>query len=314
MISLSAFCYDIFFSQGGKMEFHTAIKAVGVGKKHNRELTREEMQETMRMILEQSVYPEQVSAFLLGWRVREESTEEFRAVLDLFDNYIEKMPVENAIELGYPYDGKVDNPYLFPLVASFLKQSGLQLAVTGDRLQPSKAGTTVKEVCERIDLPVNCNYFDRARFFPQLSQLTEIRNRLGLRTGLNTVEKLHNIPSAEYALIGVFHKPFVKKYAAIFAGRYKRLVIVQGNEGTPEIYSKCKYWICENGEISEHYINPANFGIGYEKSWKRISLERSVEMLENPSHELLELAKLNAAFYLFIAHRAESVEEGWERL
>ncbi len=296
------------------MNFHTAIKAVGVGKKHNRELTPEEMHETMRMILEQSVYPEQISAFLLGWRVREESIAEFRAVLECFDRYIMKRPVEHAVELGYPYDGKVDNPYLFPLIARFLKQSDLQLAVTGDLLQPSKGGVTVKEVCEAVELPTNCNYFDRARFFPELSNLTEIRNRLGLRTGLNTVEKLHNIASAEYALIGVFHKPFVKKYADIFADRYRRLIIVQGNEGTPEIFSKCKYWICENAEIQEHHINPADFSITYQKSWKPISQEKSIEMVQNPSFELLQLAKLNAAFYLFVTGRAESVEAGWERL
>jgi len=296
------------------MEFYTAIKAVGIGKKHNRELTYEEMQDAMRMMLEQSVYPEQISAFLLGWRVREESTEEFRAVLDLFDTYIEKSVVKNAIELGYPYDGKVDNPYLFPLIADFLKQSDLQLVVTGDQLQPSKAGTTVKEICERIELPANCNYFDRARFFPKLSQLTKVRMRLGLRTGLNTVEKLHNIAQAPYGLIGAFHKPFVAKYAAIFADRYKRLVVVQGNEGTPEIYSKCKYWICEDGEIEEHHINPVDFGISYEKSWKPISLDKSIDMLQHPSEELLKLSKLNAAFYLFITGRVKSVEEGWERL
>ncbi len=294
------------------MDFHTAIKAVGIGKKHNRELSYEEMQETMRMMLEQLVYPEQISAFLLGWRVREESTEEFRAVLDLFDTYVRKQPVENAIELGYPYDGKVDNPYLFPLVARFLVQSVLQLAVTGDALQPSKGGTTVQEICSRVVLPENCHYFDRARFFPELSRLTEIRMRLGLRTGLNTVEKLHNIARADYALIGAFHKPFVAKYAALFADRYKRLVVVQGNEGTPEIYSKCKYWICENGEIEEHHINPADFGIDYEKSWKPISPEKSISMLQNPSEGLLQLAKLNAAFYLFVTGRVGSVEEGMQ--
>lgn len=296
------------------MDFHTAIKAVGIGKKHNRELSYEEMQETMRQILEQSVWNEQISAFLLGWRVREESIEEFRAVCDLFDTYIDKKPVENGIELGYPYDGKVDNPYLFPLIARFLKQSDLQLIVTGDHLQPSKGGTTVKEVCETTDLPNNCHYFDRARFFPKLSNLTQIRMRLGLRTGLNTVEKLHNIGKADYALIGAFHKPFVAKYAAIFAPRYKRLIVVQGNEGTPEIFSKCKYWLCENDNITEHHIDPAYFGINYEKSWKPISREQSLKMLHEPSKELLELAKLNASFLLFVTGRTESVAEGWETI
>ena len=296
------------------MDFHKAIKAVGVGKKHNRELTYVEMQETMRMMLEKQAYPEQIAAFLLGWRVREESVTEFRAVLDLFESYVLKVPVENALELGYPYDGKVDNPYLFPLVARFLKKSDLQLVVTGDHLQPSKSGTTVKEICEAVSLPTNLHFFDRARFFPQLSALTEIRNRLGLRTGLNTAEKLHNIANASCGVIGVFHKPFVQKYADIFAHHYDRLVIVQGNEGTPEIYSKCKYWVCEGAEITEHYINPADFGINYEKSWKRISKEKSIEMVENPSDALLQLARLNAAFYLYIMNEVSSLQEGWELL
>ena len=296
------------------MDFHIAIKAVGVGKKHNRELTYEEMREAMRQILEQKVWTEQISAFLLGWRVREESTQEFRAVLDLFDEYIRKQPVENAVELGYPYDGKVDNPYLFPLVARFLKQSDLQLTVTGDLLQPSKGGTTVKEMCEATELPTNCNYFDRARFFPELSALTQTRMRLGLRTGLNTVEKLHNISMADYALIGAFHKPFVAKYAAIFADRYKRLIVVQGNEGTPEIFSKCKYWICENDTVEEHHIDPAAFGVTYEKSWKPITREASLRMLHTPSPELLELAKFNAAFIMHVTGREKSVTEAWERL
>ena len=296
------------------MDFHTAIKAVGTGKKHNRELTFEEMYSVTEMMLHQKVYPEQISAFLLGWRVRVESSEEFRAMLACFDRYITKSPIANAIELGYPYDGKVDNPYLFPLIADYLEKSGLQLVVTGDLLQPSKKGTTVKEVCEELDLPQNCHYFDRADFFPLLSALSEIRNRLGLRTGINTVEKLHNVAGADYALIGAFHKPFVKKYAAIFGNRYKRLVVVQGNEGTPEIYSKCKYWISEKGEISEYHIDPAKFGISYEKSWKPITFARSLEMVKNPSAERMQLAKLNAAFYLFVTGRVASIESGWDQL
>jgi anthranilate phosphoribosyltransferase len=296
------------------MDFHTAIKAVGTGKKKNRELTYEEMQETMRQILEQSVWPEQISAFLLGWRVREESIEEFRAARDLFDSYIRRQRVENGVELGYPYDGRYYAPYLFPLIARFLKQSDLQIVVTGDKPQPSKNGTTLKEVCEAIDLPVNCNFFDRARFFPELSALTELRMRLGLRTGFNTLEKLHNIGMADHALIGAFHKPYVAKYAAIFGDRYKRLVIVQGSEGSPEIHTRCKYWLCDGDKIEEHQIDPARFGINYERATEPLSKAESLQQLQNPSQALLDIARLNAAFIMYVTGRAGSVEEGWERV
>ncbi len=296
------------------MDFHTCIKAVGTGKKHNRELSEAEMAYAMEAMLKQEIYPEQIAAFLLGWRVRVESVAEFRAALKVCERYIQKVPVENAIELGYPYDGKVDNPYLFPLVARFLKQSDLNLVLTGDHLQPSKGGLTVKEVCEAIELPDNLHFFDRARFFPQMSALSEIRRRLGLRTGLNTIEKLHNIAMADYALIGAFHKPFVKKYAEVFGDRYRKLIIVQGNEGTPEIFGKCKYWIVQNGTIEEHHADPARFGIDYAKSWKPISHDDSIARLREPDDGLLALACFNAAFYLCISGRVPTLENGWEIL
>ena len=39
----------------------------------------------------------------------------------------------------------------------------------------------------------NIYYFDRADYFKELSDLTKIRNILGLRTSFNTIEKLLNL-------------------------------------------------------------------------------------------------------------------------
>jgi anthranilate phosphoribosyltransferase len=294
--------------------FHTYIKAVGTGKKHNRNLSEDEMFDATLQMLNQDIFPEQTSAFLLGWRINVESVDEFRGCLRALKKSVQKIEVKDSIEIGYPYDGKVKNPYLFSLIAKVLEPHGVNLIVSGDLLQPAKSGITTKEICTSIDLNKNLHYFDRSDYCPLLSNLSEIRMRLGLRTGLNTVEKLLNPAKSKYALIGTFHKPFVEKYAKIFADQYEKLFIVQGNEGTPEVFSKCKYWVAENGEITEYYINPADFGITYQKSWERITLEESLEAIQNPSSELLKLVKLNAVFYLFMIGRIESIEEGWERI
>lgn len=293
-------------------DFHTYIKAVGTGKKHNRNLSEDEMYDATIQMLNQEIFPEQSSAFLLGWRINVETVEEFRGCLKALSENVQQTEVKDSIEIGYPYDGKVKNPYLFSLIAKILEPHGLHLVVSGDALQPAKSGITTKEICSSIDLHQNLHYFDRSEYAPKLSQLSEIRGRLGLRTGLNTVEKLLNPAKSQYALIGTFHKPFVAKYAKIFCDQYNKLFIVQGNEGTPEVFSKCKYWVCEDGDITEHYINPSDFGVTYHKSWERITLEASLEAIKNPSSELLKLAQLNAAFYLLLAGRVKSVEEGWE--
>jgi len=293
--------------------FHKIIKAVGTGVKHNHNLTIQEMQEAMDMILKKEIYPEQLSAFLLGWRMKPETVDEFKGVLNSFDTFIKQTPINNSIEIGYPYDGKVNNPYLFPLIAKYLKDYNLNIVISGDYLQPAKNGRTVKEICDNINLEENLFYFDRKTYFKELSELTTIRTRLGLRTGLNSIERLLNPANSKMALLGVFHKPFVEKYIEIFSNRYERLVIVKGNEGTPEIFSKCKYWLVQNGTSQEYTIDPKDFGIDYKKSWDKITLKESLDLINNPSTELLKIAKLNAAMILFSYGKVKSIEDGYNK-
>ena len=295
--------------------FHPYIKAVGIGHKHNRDLTQEEMQNAMMMILQQSASPEQIAAFLLGWRIKPESIDEFKGTLKAFDTmiaYHDKIP--NAIELGYPYDGKKNNPYLFPLIAKELERFDVHLILSGDTLQPSKAGTTTKEICTHIPPQKNLHFLDRSIYFKELSALSEVRNKLGLRTGINAIERLVNPTKCDYAIIGVFHKPYVQKYIDIYHDRYKKLIILKAIEGTPEVLGKCSYWVVEGKKVEEHHININDFGIYHDKSYKAITLQESLKMLMNPSKEHLQLAKLNAALHLTLIGKFKTLKEGFEAL
>ena len=294
--------------------FNKLLKAVGSGAKHNHNLSQEEMKEAFSLILNKDVYQEQISAFLLGWRVKPETVDEFKGVLDAFDKFIYKQPILNSIEIGYPYDGKLNNPYLFTLMAQYIQKYNLNLVVSGDKLQPAKGGITTQNISNNMNLQENLYYFDRKDYFKELSELTTVRERLGIRTGLNSIERLLNPTNATIGLLGVFHKPFVKKYIDIFADRYQKLVIIKGNEGTPEIFSKCKYWIIEDNKVIEDIINPEDFGINYKKSWDKITLEESLEMIHNPSTELIKLAKLNLAMILFVANKFSSIKDAYEDL
>jgi len=296
------------------MDFFKYIHAVGTGPKGNRDLTFLESKDMMEQILNQSIPSEQAAAFLLGWRLKPETTTEFRGAVEACDGFIQKKTVADSIELGYPFDGKGKNPYIFPLVAKVLEQSGLNLVVIGDELTPAKGGITIKDICSKIELNKNAHYFDRADFFKELSDLTDLRMKLGLRTGFNTIEKLPNVANSDYAITGVFHKPYVKKYVETFADRYKNFALIQGNEGTPELFSKGRLWIANGTDIEEFVVDPEHYGINYTKSWDTISVEESIEQLTNPSAEYLKLAKLNAAVYLFVAQKASSIDEAFEKL
>jgi len=296
------------------MDFFKYIHAVGTGPKGNRDLSLEESKDMMDQILNQSIPSEQAAAFLLGWRLKPETVTEFRGAIEACDTYIEKTTIANSLELGYPFDGKAKNPYIFPLVAKVLEESGLNLVLIGDELTPAKGGITIKDICTQIELNKNAHYFDRANFFPKMSDLTELRMKLGLRSGFNTIEKLPRVANSEYAITGVFHKPYVKKYVEIFSDRYKRFALIQGNEGTPELFSKGRLWISNGENLDEIIVDPANYGINYTKSWETITLEDSLNQLSNPSDEYMKLAKLNAAVYLFVSENASSIDEAWEKL
>ncbi len=291
-------------------EFLPYLKTVGTGPKRNREMTKDEIKVVIRAMLNQEIIPEQASAFILGWRVRGESIEEFAGAIEVFNEFVKQAPLANSIEFGYPYDGKVKNPYLVTLMAKYLQKFDVQLSLHGDLLQPAKGGTTLKEVCDNLPLTENTHYFDRATYFPELHALSDIRAKLGLRSSFNTVEKLLNITDSDTAIIGAFHKPFVEKYIALFKDRYKKLIIIKGNEGTPEIFSKCAVTIVENGEVNEIKIDPKAYGINYVKSTERISLETSLELVKNPSEDFSNLAKFNAAVILFLTDKVNSIEEG----
>ncbi len=286
------------------------LKCVGTGPKRNRDLTKEEMKTVMRAFLKKEVLPEQAAAFLLGWRVKGESLDEFAASIEVFDEFIKHEPLKNSIEFGYPYDGKVKNPYIITLVAEHLQKFDINLSLHGDLLQPSKGGITLKEVCDNTPLTSNTYYYDRETYFPELHAFSDIRAKLGLRSSFNTIEKLLNITESETAVIGAFHKPFVEKYISLFKDCYKKLIIIKGNEGTPEIFSKCAITIVENDEVTEIKVDPKDFDISYEKSRDPLSLERSLELTHNPSDELQKLAKLNAAVILFLTDRTSSIEDG----
>ena len=290
------------------MNFLPYIKAVGTGKKRNRNLSREELHLAMRGMLKGEVTSEEIAAFLLGWRVKGETIEEFQGAIDAFDECITPQPIPNSIEFGYPYDGKVNNPYIFPLIANYLKPYGIQLSLHGDVLQPAKGGTTLKSICDNLNLNDNIHYFDRKEHFKELHNLSKVRNALGIRSSFNTIEKLLNISQSETAIIGAFHKPFVEKYINLFQDRYKKLIIIKGNEGTPEIFSKCSITVVENQKRMEYKFNPEEFGISYKKSWERITQEHSLEMTKNPSKELEQLVAFNAQVILLLLGKIGKIE------
>lgn len=304
------------------MSFKKYIKAVGTGPKGNRELEESEIIDAMEQILEKRVTEAQIGAFLIAWRTKLETDGELYAAVKALKKYMKFKKIENSLELGYSFDGRLRNPFLFPLYENILKEfheknkdiTTLNLVISGDFVQPAKNGITTKDVFTTLDKGQYVHYFDRVEYLKELSDLTQIRQELGLRTVFNTIEKLLNPALSEYGVTTAFHKPYVKKYLMMFKEYYKEVLVVKATEGSPEVFSDGKYWKEINGEIVEEKFSLKDFGITYDKSYENITLEEALKIVENPSEEILKLAKFNIALYLVFTKRVDTLEEAWKRL
>jgi|GEM_PF-219530 len=302
------------------MNFFKYIKAVGTGPKSNKNLSKEEISEAIEGILEQKCESEQAAAFLMLLRVKLESDEELAGCLETLNKYVKKEEIPETIELGYSFDGKTTQPYLFPLYGKILKEffqrnkeiEPFEIVISGDKLQPAKAGVTVKDIADNITLEDNIHFFDRKDYLPELSNLTDLRKKLYMRTIFNTVEKLLNPANSKYAITSAFHRPYVEKYMKLFGDNYENLVIVKGNEGAAEVFADFKYWTIGNSSIEENSIKLDSLKINYDKEYENLTLEEAIDIINNPSKEIMKLAKLNVAILLFVTKRVDSIEKAYE--
>ena len=304
------------------MSFKRYIKAVGTGVKGNRDLSKEETFDAIEQILLNKATPAQSGAFLIGWRTKLETNEELSGAVEALRKYIKFTEVKDSIELGYSFDGRCENPFLFPLFENILDEfykknsdvRRLNLVISGDYLQPAKVGLTTKEIFANIDKGQYLHFFDRVEYLKELSDITPLRLELGLRTAFNTVEKLLNPSLSEYGVTTAFHKPYVQKYLEIFAPYFKDVIVLKGSEGSPEVLKDGKFWRMQEGSIIEENFSLKDFGINYSREFENISLEESLNIVKNPDDEILKLAKFNVALYLLFAKRVSSLDEAWQRL
>lgn len=296
------------------MDFLPYLKAVVTPAKSNRHLTFQQSFEAMRMLLQEDLPVEQMVAFLVAWRLKPEQLEELQGALAYCNTQIKKRSIPRSIELSYSYSGKRKTPYLFGLTAHFLAHKSWDMVLCGEAQSFSNGAVNLYELFKAYTFLSNVHLFDRADFFPALNRLSPMRDRLRVKSALNSLEKLSHVALSPYAVMGLFHSTYIKKYQALFSKQYKRLALLQAKEGASELFFKGRLYLCEQERISEYKIDPAYYGISYRSQEHTFDLQDNIKLLKEPSEELLKLARLNAAIYLFVAQEYASVGEAYEEL
>lgn len=285
------------------IRFLSYIRCVGTGPKGNRHLSYEEMKDAFELIVERRVQDVAISAFLLGWRVQIESDEELQACVDWLAQK-QTAITKTGIEIGYPFDGKAK---FFPIMLKAAELlNDLKVHTAYDLPLGPKYGATLDQF---KNIASNVTLHNRRDLIKGLSDLTTLRNNIGIRTAFNTLEKLNFL--APTALIGMHHAPYFDLYASLYAKHYQRLIIVQGHEGTPEILKKTKYKLVQNGEITTHHIDPEEFGIEPISAKEEMTLKVMQEIMKHPDENLAKMIRLNGAFLGWASGKYVTIQEGY---
>ena len=252
------------------------VQALGRGATLRRDLTREEACDALDRILGGSATEAQTGAFLIAQRVKGECADEISGFADAVrQRWMEPVPhsVAPLLDLAVPYDGKERTAQLVPAVALTLAACDLPVMLHGDENVPTKAGVTIGAVLDRLGVATDLSpteagcmleadgvaYCGAARFMPAWHGLLPTRWEFGLRTVLNTVEKLVNPAGADWQVTGFYHTKYIDHVRAAQTGGQASW-IVQGEEGSIEMRSGRKTRIYGQTKDESVILDPEALG------------------------------------------------------
>lgn len=230
----------------------SVIQRVATGPELSKNISRDEASATMHALLDGSADPVQAGIFLIGLRMKRETDEEMKGVLDaiLDRSTVVQSGLPDVVDVSDPYNGynRTMPPSLF--VLPVLAACGLPAYSHGVEMMGPKFGVThhtvlkalggdpllsVQAVNDRLANPaVGWGYVDQSRFCPALHALTDLRTRIVKRPVLTTVEVLAGPLKAgrTHLMTGFVHKPYPPIYSMLarYVG-FDSVLLVRGTEG-----------------------------------------------------------------------------------
>jgi anthranilate phosphoribosyltransferase len=253
------------------------VQAVGRGEKLKRDLSYDEAVEALRLILQRRATDAQIGAFLIAQRVKGESVDEIRGFTQVVRNEFMRPispRVENLLDLAVPYDGKVKTAQLAPAIAILLAEAGVPVLLHGDEGVPTKEGIGPGQLFAELGMAtdqepgqvkrmveaVGVGYLAAKQFVPAWHQLTPLRREFGLRTALNSIEKLFNPGHAPYQVSGFYHGNYIERLRITQTGE-RASWMAQGEEGSVEMAAGRRSHIYAVDEANDVILEPAEVGL-----------------------------------------------------
>ncbi len=300
------------------------------------DLSEEETEYSMRLIMSGEATQAQIGAFLTGLRFKGESIGEITAcarVMRLFCRSINPKTEGKLVDTCGTGGDFVKTFNVSTISALVVAGVGVPVAKHGNRSVTSRCGSAdlfealgveinaEPDVVERCIEEVGIGFMFAPTFHPAMKNVLGPRREIGIRTIFNVLGPLTNPANADAQLIGVFTSMLTEKLAGV-VGRLgvERAFVVHGQGGIDEISITGKTLVSEliDGSIKTYIIKPEDYGMKIAKIEQILGgdLEENVStalrVLSGLDGSKTDMVVLNSAFAIAAGGKVESVDDGIE--
>jgi anthranilate phosphoribosyltransferase len=296
-------------SSDAKIQMRSIIQRIATGPELSKDISMEEARAGMSAILDNAVDPVQAGIFLIALRMKRETDEELKGILDAVRGATGHIVanVDDVVDIADPYDGYnrclPASPFLMPLLA----ECGVPAISHGAHAVGPKFGVTHRHILDAVGVPVDLtpveaaerladpglgwSYVDQRSFCAPLHNLVDLRSTIVKRQAVTTVEVMARPIHGRrhtHLVTGYVHKPYPRIYALLarHAG-YHSALLVRGVEGgvIPSLRQK---GTCFNyrqmSEEQSFEVDPAELGIV--QSVRAVPLPEDLPQTTRPGDEI----------------------------
>jgi len=314
------------------MDMQAAIKTVLARK----DLSADEMNDVMRIIMTGEATPAQIGGFLVGLRMKGETVDEIASAAKVMRELATGVKVtgDHVVDIvGTGGDGS--NTFNISTACTFVvAAAGGTVAKHGNRSVSSKSGSADLLEAAGVKLDLNSEQVAKCinevgvgfMFAPMhhsaMKHAIGPRKEMAVRTIFNVLGPLTNPAGAPNQLLGVFEDALVEPLAEVLNKLgSNHVMVVHSQDGMDEISIGAETKVSElkDGKVTSYTISPEEFGFtktniselavnGAEESLAVIK-----KVLDNEAGPAKDIVMFNAGAAIYVAGLADSLKAGIEK-
>ncbi len=297
-------------------------------------LNNDEAYETMLSIMNGELTPVQIAAFLMGLKIKGETTEEISAFVKAMLNKanIISAPAGTIDTCGTGGDGS--STFNISTASSIVTAAaGIPVAKHGNRSVSSKCGSAdvfkalgmnielSPEQAEKCLHETGLVFLFAPLFHPSMKHAVVPRREMGIRTVFNILGPMSNPAQVKRQVIGAFNLQTAEKMVNVLKSLgSEHIMVIHSQDGLDEfsISSDTDVFELVNGEIKQYTISPESVGISKQpiESVKGNEADENAQIiksiLDGEKGAKTDITALNAGAAMYVGGKSSSIKEGVE--